>query len=103
MKRDKSLMEMTEQELREHVGALETELDRVHAKNKRRKRSLKQLNRSVIVYRSHMEHFMGKMMALKVEKRLTQARADDAEAVAQLVMDGHWTPKRPSWFRKVFG
>lgn len=46
---DKTIMEMTETELREEIGRLGTALRRVTEKNKRRKKALKEMNKSVFI------------------------------------------------------
>lgn len=49
MKEKKTIIEMTTQELREEIGRLTTTLNRVHEKNRRRKKALKELNKHAIL------------------------------------------------------
>lgn len=56
MKESKTLMDMTPQELREEIGRLTTTLNRVHEKNKRRRKALKELNKHAILgYKARLD------------------------------------------------
>lgn len=81
MKEKKTLMEMTPQELREEIGRLTTTLNRVHDKNRRRKRALKDINKFAIISNKTMTELMlrNKFQAEMVEK--FKARVDLAETL----------------------
>lgn len=79
MKEKKELIEMTSQELREEIGRLTTTLNRVHEKNRRRKRALKDINRSVLIKNTDIANTI--RMNFQQSKLVTQfkERAELAE------------------------
>lgn len=130
MKEKKTLMEMTAQELREEVGRLNTTLERVHRKNRARKRALKDINRSVLINhktirevtdRNQFQHKMVtdfKARAELAEKVMAEREKFWQHEMAQLSAYAHGReiqahnagyPKpelkfeRPGFFARLFG
>lgn len=65
----KNLIEMTAQELREEIGRLTTTLEKVHTKNRQRKRALKDINRSVLIKNALISDTFSvkRMMAARID------------------------------------
>jgi len=87
-KSGKNWVEMTTQELREEIAHLVLTLDRTTNKNKRRKRALKDMNRSMLVSFKTREDILKLHNNLKERTRIAEKRAQAAEeAVVQYAED----------------
>lgn len=113
----KNLIEMTEQELREEIGRLTTTLDKVHQKNRRRKRALKEMNHAVLKVHKDVTEIRSlnrtqsqwvrdlKMRAETAESELSKMAKHAAGKELQVEMYKHQlaTATRPGFFARLFG
>jgi hypothetical protein len=86
MKEKKELIEMTSQELREEIGRLTTTLNRVHDKNRRRKKALKDINRSVLIKNAHVADTI--RLNFQQARLVTQFK-ERAEKAEEVMMKTH--------------
>lgn len=110
----KSLIEMTPSELIDEIAHLRTTLDRVVAKNKRRRKALKELNKFAIINQKVVREVFTRNATQANSIRSLQARADFAEKMLSrgvnydLPHSGHRVqitdgPVKQTFWQKLFG
>lgn len=99
MKTQKNLTEMTTTELREEIGRLSTELNRVHTKNKRRRKALKEMNRNALVNFKLRGDLQGEVRYLRQSVRLLTDTLEHYKNRPTKTVDT--TPRKKSFLQRI--